>query len=54
MLPRRADPVAGALAGTILLAAFLATPVLLALAIIWMMRRLSSGSRPDPQAEQDD
>jgi hypothetical protein len=43
-LPKSADPVAGALLGTIVLAALLALPVLVLAVIIWLVARASRGS----------
>jgi hypothetical protein len=50
LLPKRADPVAGALAGTIVFAALLATPVLIIALIVWMLVR---GARSTPKPEGD-
>jgi hypothetical protein len=54
MLPKRADPVAGALVGTLVLTAFLALPVLVVAAIVWLLGRAtrSSSSKPNPDADQ--
>jgi hypothetical protein len=55
MLPRRANPVTGALIGTIVLAAFLALPVLILAVIVWLAARSgrssSSASNEDPDLE---
>jgi hypothetical protein len=45
-LRKRADPVAGAFVGTILFAAFLATPVLIVAAILWIAARARQGTPP--------
>ena len=50
MLPKRADPVAGALIGTIVLAALLATPLLIVALIVWTVVR---AGRNAPQPEDD-
>jgi hypothetical protein len=47
MLPKRADPVAGALAGTVVFAALLATPVFILAAIIWIVSR-AARTTPKP------
>lgn len=39
LLPKRADPVAGAFLGTIVLGALVATPVLVGALIVWTVRR---------------
>ena len=50
MLPKRADPVAGALIGTIVLAALLAAPVLILAVIVWIVVR---GARNTPKPDWD-
>jgi chromate transport protein ChrA len=42
MLPKRADPVAGAFAGTLVLVAALAPPVLIVWLVLWARRRFNS------------
>lgn len=44
MLPKRADPVAGALIGTIVLTALLALPVLVLAVIVWLAARATRSS----------
>jgi hypothetical protein len=41
VLPKRADPVAGAFAGTLVLAALLAPPVLIVWLVLWARRRFN-------------
>lgn len=54
MLPRRADPVAGALVGTFVLAALLALPVLILALIVWIVVRASrTASPPRPEVDAD-
>lgn len=48
MLPKRADPVAGAFAGTVVFAAWLATPVLILAVIFWIVRR-ATRTTPEPR-----
>ncbi|HXM72938.1 MAG TPA: hypothetical protein VN940_06910 [Candidatus Dormibacteraeota bacterium] len=52
MLPKRADPVAGALFGTIVLAALLATPVLILALIVWMVVRAARNT-PKPEGDSE-
>jgi hypothetical protein len=47
LLPRRADPVAGALLGTIVLGALIAFPVLIVALIVWLVVR-AAGTRSSP------
>jgi hypothetical protein len=51
VLPKRADPVAGALLGTIVLAAFLALPVLVLAVVVWLAVRASRS--PSSKSRQD-
>jgi hypothetical protein len=53
MLPKRANPVTGALIGTIVLAAFLALPVLILAVIVWLAARSdrSSSSKSNEDAD---
>ena len=53
MLPRRADPVAGALAGTFVLAALFALPVAILGLIVWMARRANRSTSSAPRPEVD-
>jgi hypothetical protein len=53
MLPKRADPVTGALIGTIVLAAFLALPVLLLALIVWLAARADRSSRSKSNDDAD-
>jgi chromate transport protein ChrA len=49
MLPWRTDPVAGALVGTIVLAAFLAPPVLILALIVWLVVRAERKPSETPE-----
>ena len=53
MLPKRANPVTGALIATIVLAAFLALPVLILAVIVWLAVRAerSSSSKSNEDAD---
>jgi hypothetical protein len=53
VLPKRADPVTGALIGTIVLGAFLALPVLILAVIVWLASRAdrSSSSKSNEDAD---
>jgi hypothetical protein len=54
MLPKRADPVAGALVATIVFAALLVPPVLILALIVWLVlraRRSTVPGKPEVDAE---
>lgn len=54
MLPKRADPVAGALVATIVFAALLVPPVLILALIVWLVlraRRNTSLRKPEVDSE---
>jgi hypothetical protein len=55
MLPKRADPVTGALIGTIVLAALLALPVLILAVILWLAARAerSPSSKSNEEADSE-
>src|ERR1700686_4692687 len=53
MLPKRADPVTGALIGTIVLAAFLALPVLILAMIVWLAARSKRASSSNSNEDAD-
>ena len=55
MLPKRADPVTGALIGTIVLAAFLTLPVLILAVIVWLAARAdrSTSSKSNEDADPE-
>jgi hypothetical protein len=53
MLPKRADPVTGALIGTIVLVAFLALPVLIVAVIVWLAARANRASSSKSNADAD-
>jgi hypothetical protein len=52
LLPKRFDPVAGALVGTIVLVALLATPVLILALIVWIVVR-AARNRPKPEGDAE-
>jgi hypothetical protein len=55
MLPKRADPIFGALLGTLVLVAFLAPPLLILALIVWLVVRAErkSSQRAKPDADAD-
>jgi len=53
MLPKRADPVTGALIGTIVLVAFLALPVLILAVIVWLAARVNRASSSNSNEDAD-
>jgi hypothetical protein len=53
MLPKRADPVTGTLIGTIVLAAFLALPVLILAVIVWLATRANRTSTSSSNEDAD-
>jgi hypothetical protein len=53
MLPKRADPVTGALIGTIVLVALLALPVLILAVIVWLAARANRASSSNPNDDVD-
>jgi hypothetical protein len=53
VLPKRADPVTGTLIGTIVLAAFLALPVLILAVIVWLAARANRSSSSSSNEDED-
>jgi hypothetical protein len=55
LLPKRADPVFGALIGTLILVAFLAPPLLILALIVWLVVRAErkSSQRAKPEADRE-
>jgi hypothetical protein len=53
MLPKRADPVTGALIGTIVLVAFLALPILILAVIFWLAARANRASSSNSNENAD-
>jgi cytochrome c oxidase assembly factor CtaG len=52
LLPKRADPVFGALVGALVLVAFLAPPLLILALIVWLVVRAERKSSQRPRPEQ--